>query len=187
MGIIQREYYGRHQIDTGKYAVENEYIFENGEDYIGPYHILPNGKTFTGFIPSINSKRIIKKNLEISKDVVYYNNIKKESLPTHKSPVSIRPIITDEDIEYGQIQRFFIQKRNNPENSIMEIDVDQYMLVGTNSNGISEVSWNAGFCKWYIGNLSDTIKSELNRVQIAELEKKFKGIKKYIANYLEFS
>lgn len=44
MGIINREYYGRHQIDTGKYALKDQFIFLDGTDYVGPYHILPNGK-----------------------------------------------------------------------------------------------------------------------------------------------
>ena len=188
MGIIDREYYGRHRIDTGKYATPNQFIFLNGNDYVGPYHILPNGKSFTGFIPDLKSKQLLEKGEKfISNDVINYNNIKNEQLPTHKSPIPIFPLISESDIENGYIERFFIQRRNNPENTIIEIDLDQYLNIGVESNNISQVNYNAVYLKWHISNLTPKILIELNTQQLLKAEKKFKGLSKFITNYLEYS
>lgn len=188
MGIIQREYYGRHQIDTGRYAVPNQFIYLNGKDYIGPYHILPNGKFFTGFIPDMKSVQIIEKlNQNISADVISYNTLKKTQVPNHKSPVPIIPIIGETEIELGYIERFFIQKRNNPTNTIIEIDLEQYLNIGLENENISKINYNATFLKWHISNLETPILIELNRSSVNKAEKNFKGIKKYLQNYLEYS
>ena len=188
MGIINREYYNLHQIDTGKYALPNQFIFLDGEDYVGPYHILPNGKFFTGNIPELKSKQIIEKGDKlISKDVIKYNNIKNEELTTFVSPVAFFPNINEIDIDNGYIERFFVQRRNNPDNTIMEIDLDQYLNIGTEKNNISSVNYNSIHLKWYISKLDDKTKIQLNRRQIEDAEKKFKGLKKFITNYLEYS
>jgi hypothetical protein len=188
MGIINREYYGRHQIDTGKYALKDQFIFLDGTDYVGPYHILPNGKFFTGNIPDLKSKQLIEKGDKlISKDVIKYNNIKNEQLTTHVSPISFFPIITESDLDNGYFERFFVQRRNNPENTIMEIDISQYLNIGLESNNISEVNYNSTHLKWYISNIEDGIKAQLNKQQVSDAEKKFKGLKKFITNYLEYS
>ncbi len=188
MGIVNREYYGRHQIDTGKYAVPNQYIFLNGKEYVGPYHILPNGKFFTGFIPDMKSVEIIERpNQNFTADVINYNTLKNAQVPTHKSPIPVFPIIGEDDIEAGYIERFFIQKRNDPTNSIIEIDLDQYLNVGLENNNISKINYNATYLKWHISNLDTPILIELNKQSINTAEKNFKGLKKYLLNYLEYS
>jgi len=184
---IQKPYYGQHQILTSQYAKKDEFILLDGTDYEGLYHELPNGQTFTGATQEINSKEIIKKVLKVSEDVKSYNRIKQQSISYYKTPVTVFRIILDDDYDNGYIERFFVQKRNNPINTIMEIDYDQYSNIGPDPGNINSLLYNSIFIRWKISKLNKDIMSTLNKIEVDTANVIFPGLKKYITNYLEFS
>lgn len=184
---INRPYYGQHQILTSQYAKLGEFVLIDGTDYEGMYHELPNGQTFTGETQSLKSIEIIKKDFNVSPDVRQYNNIRGNSIVTYTSPKLFFPIITKDDYDNGYIERFFVQKRNNPVNTVIEISYDEYTNIGTDPGNINSMAWNNVFIRWKISKLTPDILSTLNKMEVDIAEIVFPGLKKYLSNYLEFS
>ena len=177
--------YPLHSIITGKYTQGKEYkVWDDVIDYIGLYHILPNGQIWTGDIPQTDSKRLVEYKQDQSQSVMTYNKIKKQIQIDREIPVSYYPSPSTQDYILGYIFRCFVQKRNNPLETIIEITPDQYNSISiNNTSGVNPVIWNSVEIKW---SLTKTLAVDLNRRNIIEAEKKFKGIGKYLNNPLEF-
>ena len=74
--MIKKPYYNLHQIISGQFTTGNEFITGDGSDYVGEYHILPNGSRYTGSIPSEQSVQLFIKYFNVSNDVKIYNTIR---------------------------------------------------------------------------------------------------------------
>ena len=154
MARISKPYYNLHQITTGKYTLGYEFVFSNGEDYTGPYHILPNGQFFTGFQPEANSEELFKKRITATQDLLTYNKITQGEINKYVPPIAFQPNPTPKDYDTGKIQRFFVQKRNSPLNTIMEIDSEQFNSVNVKNNpGINGVIYNSVIIEWVISKI----------------------------------
>jgi len=184
---IQKPYYAKHQIVTGQYSPGGQYITENGIDYIGGYHILPTGQAFSEFSPKDNSIELFIKKFDISEDVRSYNKIQgiKNVNYIQPSPILVRPTL--DDYNDGFIYRFFVQKRNNPLITTIEIDNEQYNSINTqNKPGINGVIWNSYMIKWKITGA--TIDEHNQREIDKSITAGFIGLKKYyLKNLFEFS
>ncbi len=186
MGLI-RTYYGIHQIVTGRYTAGGEYMLEDGTDYDGAYHVLPDGDLYTESRPRPTSKKLLIKEVGVSKDVIKYNVIKKELSGKYKIPVPIQPQPNQDDYEIGQIMRYFVQKRNNPFGTIAEIDVEQYMNINHENNpGINGVLWNKCNLFWKISKLPIEDIRKINTRTIIETTKTFPYLGSYLKNSSEF-
>jgi hypothetical protein len=136
-------------------------------------------------VPGDNTKRLSKKTFDASSDVISYNRAKNRETSQYVNPVAYSPIITAQNYADGFVYRNFLQKRNAPTSTIVEIDDDQKnTLNNRNRPGISSLIWNSITIKWY---LTGTFAGQFNTQTIMESEKKFKGISKYLANSLEFT
>lgn len=184
---IRKPFYGEHQIIAGQYTAGNEYVYENGDDYVGTYHVFPNGQMFTGANRNVKSVQIFEKRFDISEDVKIYNRINSLDIGRYTSPVLYLPRPTHSDYRVGKFQRYFIQKRNSPLHTLMEITPEQYNTVNTkNSYGINGVIWQRGTLIWYISLLPADQISVLNEAQIDNISKVMIGIRKILSNNLEF-
>lgn len=184
---IKRPYYGLHQIITGQYTAGDEFVLDDGSDYIGTYHILPNGQRFTHPRPKTNSKELHEKRTDLTEDVLFYNRLTERKASQYTSPIAYQPIPNVDDYELGQIERYFVQKRNNPRATIVEIDGQQFNQINTNNNpGINGVIWNSIIIPWRISVVSPQDAAELNRAQLIRAEDNFAGIGAYVTNVLEF-
>lgn len=187
MPRIQRPYYNLHQIQTGQYTTGNEFVLSTGEVYIGPYHILPNGQRFTGFQPETNSAEIFEIRLNPTADILRYNQITGKEINRYLAPNPYYPRPSVDDYRLGWIERFFIQNRNSPINTIMEIDSPQYNSINTqNSPGINGVLWNKLRLEWKISKIPMDDAKYLNLRSVQLAEPSFAGISQYIVNGLEF-
>jgi alpha-ketoglutarate-dependent taurine dioxygenase len=180
-------YYPLSKIRTGLYTKGGEFVpyFRTSDEYVGLYHELPNGDYWTESIPTEGkSIRIVPKRFEASADVIRYNQRRQRPENQYISPIQKFPYIGDDDRQTGFIFRFFVQKRNSPENTIIEVDGEQYKTInGQNYPGISNVVWNNCTIQWQIaGDYAE----QLNRNAVMKAEINFPGIQKYLANYLEF-
>lgn len=183
---VRKPYYGLHQIISGKYTPGGEYVLENGDEYIGAYHVLPNSQIFTHAQPTINSKQLFERRLDISESVKVYNRLKKVDIGKYVSPRPYQPRPTTEDYKRGKIQRYFVQKRNSPENTNMEIDADQYNTINTDNNpGINGIIWKGSSITWYISLVSSDEAIVLNSRAADKINTILLGVKKYLTNYLE--
>jgi len=187
MKAIKRPYYALHKIDTGKYTNGTEYVLDDGSDYIGTYHILPNSQIFTQSQPSKFSKELHVKRLDIDESVKRYNRLTDSTIGKYISPVVYQPRPTLDDYRFGEIERYFVQKRNNPTTTIMEIDTAQFNTINTsNVVGINGVMWNSTILPWKISLISPESIAQINRREIQYVESKFTGIGIYLSNPLEF-
>jgi hypothetical protein len=180
-------YFPIHKIKTGLYTPGNEFVLFDGSssDYIGLYHILPNSQVWTESVPGDNTKRLTAKRFDATQDVIAYNKAKERETSQYVNPIAYAPILTFENYNDGFVYRNFVQKRNAPVSTIIEIDDDQKnSLNNRNRPGLSSLIWNSITIKWY---LTGQFAGEFNQNAIMEAEKKFKGISKYLRNSLEFT
>jgi hypothetical protein len=187
MPQINQPYYNLHQLALGQYTDGNEYVFSDGTDYIGLYYVTPNGQRFTGARPEPTSKQLFIKRATQTNDSLVYNKITLSENPNYVNPVLFVPIPNTEDYSIGRIQRYFVQKRNQPDSSIVEINGEQYNGVNvTNRPGINGVIWNKTLVWWQISKLPPNDASLKNKMEIERVITKFKGLDVYLGNLLEF-
>jgi len=184
---IKRPYYALHQIIKGQYTSGNEYVYADGSGYIGTYHILPTTQIFTDPIPKVDSKQLFERRNDIPEVVKRYNFITGQDASRYVSPVSYQPLVTSDDYEFGTIQRFFVQKRNNPRATITEIDAVQFNTINTsNVPGINGVIWNSLLISWVISKIPMDDAGVINRRTLITAEQNFEWIGIYVPNILEF-
>ncbi len=180
-------FYPIHKIETGKYTAGNELITDdvNQHDYIGLYHILPNGDYWSKSSPHPDSIKLILKKMTLALDVKRYNLIRDKSPANYLSPISYYPILTQTDYESGYVMRYFVQKRNDPYMTIQEIDGPQFnTLNNRNRPGISSLLWNNVEIKWTIKG-AHASQLNLQQIQRAEING-FVNLSNYLRDPLEF-
>lgn len=184
---IKQPYYNLHQIDTGRYTSGNEFVIGTGELYIGAYHILPNNQKFSGFQPEPKSQELFELRLNPTQDILRYNQISGNKINAYSVPISYSPIPSAEDYKLGFIQRYLIQKRNSPQNSIIEIDGIQFNQINTQSKpGINGIIYNKQKVKWIISKIPMNDASYLNERELIKVSNDFPFIGTYLTNLLEF-
>lgn len=186
MPVIQHPYYAQHQVLTGQYTPGDEFILENGNDYIGGYHVLPSNQFFTGFSPNDKSIELFIKLNDVSQDVKTYNKVNNIITSKYIGPIPylVRPTL--DDYNDGFVYRYFVQKRNNPLVTIIEIDVDQYNKINNrNQPGMNSTVWNSAIIKWKING---SYVQEFNDREIVDqqIEKGFIGLKSYLKDLFQF-
>lgn len=103
------------------------------------------------------------------------------------SPIPILPSPTDYDYTNKAIIRYFVQKKNSPLNTIIEIDETQYNKVrlAESNSFINSNIYNSLSIEWRIAGNEDYVYNS-NKKIVEESESSFKGIKNFIKNYLQF-
>lgn len=105
------------------------------------------------------------------------------------NPSSVSPIVTQKDAKNGYIMRYFIRPVNDL-SAIFEIDKNQYENLKTNARFISAtVKWKiVGKKETYV--LSNGVSiygvQDMNKIEVANVDLKFGGLRNYISDYLEF-
>jgi hypothetical protein len=105
------------------------------------------------------------------------------------NPIPVRPVVTQQDATNGYLFRYFIRPVND-KTHIVEIDKKQYDILKSNARFIT-VS-----IKWKIVGKRETNTlqnganmygvGDMNRIEVADADLKFGGLKDYIGDYLEF-
>lgn len=187
MPRIQRPYYNLHQLTLGQYTDGNEFILADGSIYVGSYYILPTGQRFTGFRPETTSVELFELKLNPTEDILKYNQLTGSEINRYVMPISYQPIPNNDDYKRSYIERFFVQKRNSPLNSILEIDGQQFNSINTlNRPGINGVLWNKLKLEWKISMLPKEDIYYLNQRQIEKNLLNFPGLNTFITNPMEF-
>lgn len=185
---ISEPYYPLHKIQTSKYTNGDEFLIDdvNQIEYIGLYHILPNGDYWSHAAPHPDSVKLIIKRMDITPDVQRYNIIRNLRASNYNSPIPFYPILTDSDYEIGFVMRYFVQRRNNPYVTITEVSPSQYNTLNSkNRPGISSLLWNNVEIKWTI---KGSYALQLNMQEIRKSEANgFINLSNYLNNPLEFS
>lgn len=183
--MLQKPYFAPHQIQSGQYTSGNEFIDESGNDYVGLYHILPTGQHFTESTQTDKSVLLLPKRLDLSESGKVFNRNTDFKTFNYVLPKSYFPQLTANDYAIGYFTRYFVQKKNNPITTIMEIDVDQYSNINNiNQVGINGNIYNKCMLNWRIaGPKIDS----WNTFSVSIARRTFPYLETFFTNYLEFS
>ena len=103
----------------------------------------------------------------------------------HTPPKSHLPVVTDDDYKRGIITRYFVQKMNNPEKTIVEINLDQANKMNrTNKPGINGLLYRKLVINWSL-HPTDAETHNMKTVRSNEID--FPGLQNYLINLTEFS
>lgn len=172
-----------------------EYMFVDGTEYIGYYHI--KGETlFSGAVHDTFSQVLIDYNPD--KNYVKYINLTDSFLlGIYTDPSVYLPILTDKDYEKGYLTRYFIKQRNNKNARIIEIDKKQYDSLNTKDKGINERFYMGMELDWkVVGPIYDGFKNneiyiygvaDTNNRTLTLKEDEMSNIKNNLQDLLQFA
>lgn len=204
------------EIQKGLYTSGGELMDYYNNEYVGAYHLyIGTGEIFSenDYIPNKSiplkplirelSNKTIKEYLDTNSGTRIFGgaeygvNTKIYTPGKYISPTSHYPNVTEEDYNRGYIDRFFIKKRNDRGNNVFEINDITYKSISKNGPvdgnlyiGIQlpwKISGPLNDVKDHIGITTIHGVKDTNRRLIAEAELKFKGIKNYLTDLLEFA
>jgi len=164
-----------------------EFVIKDGSEYIGAFHILPTNQKFSGARPEKGSVELFELRLNPTADILRYNQITGNEINRYNPPVSFSPYPTSDDYKRNKIERFFVQKRNSPLNTIVEIDQPQFASVNVQNNpGINGIIWNKVRLDWIISKIPINDAEYLNGREIQKNLINFPHLDLILTNTLEF-
>jgi hypothetical protein len=156
-----------------------------GEQYFGTYYFV-DGLYLT--TPSRNSNTVVLSTMPIqfTPDATY-TRIKGNLTNKFIAPKPYVPVISDEDLTRGYIQRYFVMKRNEM-GVFIEVSFDDYnKYSAANQKAIDANIWQRFDLRWVINGNPEVVK-ELNRktLVIYEREDNLTGLSKFLFKLDEF-
>ena len=181
---MRQKQYNERQIITSQYTSGGEFTLD-GNDYIGSYHILPDGTHWTLDTQSSESKFLSKYDVyEFDEEVKRFKRNIPNKAPRYISPIPYTPNVDQIDYTYQTIERYFVQNVSNSK-VIIEIDLDQYRSINIrNYPGIDGLLWRKTMVTWYLNKTMAAIK---NPVHIKTANKQIPGLSDYLVNIFEFT
>lgn len=185
-----KQYYTADEIIIDLYTFGEEWMNEDGVEYIGAYHKYITNEVYTEskWKPGLSVKLVAYEHQ--NPIVKSYKKIKNINVKyQHVNPYIVS--LNYNDIKKGSIVRFFLQKQNDL--SIIEIDSTSYDK--WTMNQVDNNLYTAIKIDWYITGLEHDIKqngvitpsvSTLNKKQVKAAEKNMPGIINVLTNYSEF-
>jgi len=105
------------------------------------------------------------------------------------NPYPARPVVTQQDAKAGYLTRYFIRPVNDA-STIMEIDKTQYENLKSNVRFVSiSVKWRIvgkKETKMFATGVNIYGVGDMNRIEVANADVTFGGLKNYISDYLDF-
>jgi len=192
-------YFPKSQIKTGNKTSGGEFQTFEGIDYKGNYFETSDGRYYGGKNPNdSNVIRIYPNNTQTLnvppipqsepygnvQDIInnpYYNSrqINSLSTPSTQFPTSFTPTPSQEDYEFGEIQRYFLKKRN--EVKYKEINQEEYKkYVNKNPNRPFQL-FKPFTLSWEIsGDENKVFNTNKNTVERISKDLKLIGFKSYL-------
>jgi hypothetical protein len=161
----KRTYYSAEQIEKNLYTYGKQWMtLDDWKEYIGFYHKYSTGEVFseTNWMPGTSMKLVPYRNRSDDYfkyvDLVEYTTIGKNKLKivgsdvtemgNFRTPLPNKKQPTPSDIKRGQMHRFFIYKRNEPNRVFYEIDQDQVSTYKMKRDGINQVLYGLEEISW---------------------------------------
>jgi hypothetical protein len=161
-----------------------EYYTLQGLEYVGSYYINANNNIAYVYDPvSRNNKILVPRHTFNTETVRLRNSVKGGSA----APIPIKRQLKDYDYTVGVIVRYFVQKNNSPQNTIVEIDESQFNTINSNSSktNIDPNLYSYVSISWRISGNIEYVRN-FNIRQIKDSESIFIGLDKFLKNILEF-
>ncbi len=176
-------YSPRKQENIYLYTKGKEYSL-NGKEYIGEYH-LDNQIPKTGPKPTSNSQKLQRH--YVNEDHYTYEKVKKFNVLVAKfvDPIPHRYNPNQAAYDSGFDRRYFVEKINDTESYIIEIDQQQYNDIGK-PNGIDPGLFNFVAVDWKLtGRQQDIL--NYNEASLAAAISIIPNIQYGVRNYLEYA
>jgi len=170
-------YIPKNKIQTNLYTSGGEYTFiSSGENYIGYYHKLYNGKFFTGKTPNDPTiQELIK--AQVSPD------------PNILIPLLIpyNPLLpTEQDYQVGEFTRYFNIKRNQA--IFTEISKDTYNKFKQQDSQVPWKLYRVFSLSWQLtGDINQVAQINKNITELTESKEKVFGLSLYLKeNWIQY-
>jgi hypothetical protein len=172
-------YIPKNKIQTNLYTKGGEYILvSSGQDYIGYYYKLYDGKFFTGKTPNEpNTKEIIKTTGDVITDIDPDNFIGDKTPPLI---IPYNPLFpTEQDYQVGEFTRYFNIKRNQA--IFTEISKDTYTKFQQQDPQVSWRLYRVFSLSWQlIGDINQVTQTNKNITELVEVREKVLGLSLYL-------
>ena len=193
-------YYPQSKILTNQSTNGQEYVYRVNTDrtYTGAYHILANGKIYTGKNPRdgqveelipIPSNSFRNDLVDLNTNGHLYKATRYDAIRTKqniKPPAEqlIEPLYTIPQVNYPSFTRYFLRRTNNA--IFTEVSQIDYTAIETKNPKYNYGIYIPFSMPWTTSGINI---AQVNQKMIFLTEKRFKvyGFSKYITNYTEFS
>lgn len=161
-------YYPEDQIIRNLFTKGNEYMYmQDFKEYVGFYHRYTTGEVYSGYDwDGLRSRRLIRfrplsesqaKYYQIkhfitdsSGDRVKVSNAYGDQYYKYRAPRYVRRKLTNQDLENGHLNRYFVFKRNEPRRVFFEISKEQSANYGTDATGINQYLYGLVVIPWKV-------------------------------------
>jgi hypothetical protein len=177
-------YIPKNKIQTNLYTSGGEYILlSSGQNYVGYYYKLYNGKYFTGNTPNQPNTVEIKK--YEGSNIVNPDNF----IGDKTSPLSIphNPLFpTPQDYQTGEFTRYFSLRRNQP--IFTEINKDTYTKFQQKDPQVSWTLYKTFSLFWKLtGDINKVAQTNKNITELTEVREKAFGLGIYLKeNWVQY-
>ena len=172
-------YIPKNKIQTNLYTPGGEYtLIPSGQNYIGPYYKLYNGKYFTGQTPnSPNTLEIIP-----IIPIIPTNSDSKSSLVVPYNPI----LPTPQDYQVGEFTRYFNIKRNQA--IFTEISKETYNKFKQQDSQVSWRLYRVFSLSWQLtGDINQVAQTNKNITELTESREKIFGLSLYLKeNWIQY-
>jgi hypothetical protein len=163
MPFRKKIYYPESQIEKNLYTSGKEWMYlQTWQEYIGYYHRYTNGEVYTEREWDPNRSLALIKYKENPepyfryldlKNYTIYNGEKYEIIGAQKyfsyiAPRAVKVIPSSSEIESGNMIRYFVFKRNEPNKVIFEVDKRQIEDFNKDNVGINQYLYNYFEMPW---------------------------------------
>lgn len=153
-----------------------DFYLLNGEPFYGQYE-----KSGNKYVTSTGDVLISKNRLDTE---IYRARTSMPKSGYTPEPYYINPASFDYYV--GNIQRFFVQKKNNPTGTIVEVSQEHYELNGFSEKVLSAATLYRGIeIEWVISGDAQYCANK-NSKSVLDADKIFSGIKEILSDPLQF-
>ena len=175
-----------------KYTNGKEYMYLDGVEYIGHYHIYKN-ITFTG---TTHDKQSVQLML-YTNDKLILEYIQLKNTKQFEPPITFHITPTIKDYKTGNIKRYFISKRNE-DSIVYEVNEEKYNTLTVKNKGLNGDIYKGVILNWKLtGPVYDVYTNDIltqhgiyntNEREAITKSKTLPGLLKYInKNYTDYS
>lgn len=165
-------YIPKNKIQTNLYTSGGEYaLVPSGQEYIGYYYKLYDGKFFTGKTPNDSNIR----------EIIYIiPNIPTNSDNENFLSIPYNPLFpTEQDYQVGEFTRYFNIKRNQA--IFTEISKDTYTKFKQQDPQVSWELYRVFSLSWVLkGNIDNVAQVNKNITELTEVKEKVLGLSLYL-------
>jgi hypothetical protein len=163
-------YIPKNKVKSNLYTAGKEFVYtSNGQEYIGNYHGLYNGKFFTGSTPNSLNKR------ELSLSTLDNKSDSPNQTTTQYAPL----IPTSQDYQNGEFVRYFVCRINQP--FFIEIDKTTFNRYKQKDPTISWKLYKPFSLFWVLtGDINQVAQTNKNVTEFTEQKEKVEGLSVYL-------